>query len=185
MKRILLLAALCLVGVSSQAPAATFNLAPGSYDVLGDFGPTGWITGNSSPLISATPTGTYDPLNGQFYRLSALATVNDFGRTHVCISNQIGFCRDVIPDTPIFNVFDPDHDGVGNLNIDIHFSWLENITVSNPKVAILLPDGFTIVSHQVAAVPEPSTWAMLLLGFAGIVFMGGRRQRIIAPSNCM
>ena len=28
-----------------------------------------------------------------------------------------------------------------------------------------------------AAVPEPSTWAMMLLGFAGIVFMGARNRR--------
>ena len=30
---------------------------------------------------------------------------------------------------------------------------------------------------QVAAVPEPSTWAMMLLGFAGIVVMGARARR--------
>ena len=30
---------------------------------------------------------------------------------------------------------------------------------------------------QVAAVPEPSTWAMMLLGFAGIVVMGARNRR--------
>lgn len=32
------------------------------------------------------------------------------------------------------------------------------------------------VSIQVNAVPEPSTWAMLILGFAGIGFMAYRRQ---------
>jgi hypothetical protein len=32
-------------------------------------------------------------------------------------------------------------------------------------------------SAQVAAVPEPSTWAMMILGFAGIVFMGAKRRR--------
>ena len=30
---------------------------------------------------------------------------------------------------------------------------------------------------SVSAVPEPSTWAMLLLGFAGIGFMAYRRSR--------
>ena len=29
---------------------------------------------------------------------------------------------------------------------------------------------------QVAAVPEPSTWAMMILGFVGITFMGMRRR---------
>lgn len=34
-----------------------------------------------------------------------------------------------------------------------------------------LPDGFSVT-----AVPEPSTWAMLLIGFAGIGFMAYRRK---------
>jgi hypothetical protein len=42
-----------------------------------------------------------------------------------------------------------------------------------------LPEGFSI-----AAVPEPSTWALLLIGFAGIGFMGyrklGREKNFIA-----
>ena len=45
--------------------------------------------------------------------------------------------------------------------IGIHWSrWL----LAHPKV-------FTV-----AAVPEPSTWAMMLLGFAGIGFMAYRRK---------
>jgi hypothetical protein len=32
------------------------------------------------------------------------------------------------------------------------------------------------------AVPEPSTWAMMLLGFAGLGFMGYRRRKFLAPS---
>jgi hypothetical protein len=35
-----------------------------------------------------------------------------------------------------------------------------------------LPDGYSV-----AAVPEPSTWAMLLIGFAGIGFASYRRSR--------
>ena len=34
---------------------------------------------------------------------------------------------------------------------------------------------------QVAAVPEPSTWAMMILGFAGIGFIGYRRHNQRAP----
>jgi hypothetical protein len=30
---------------------------------------------------------------------------------------------------------------------------------------------------NVAAVPEPSTWAMMILGFAGVGFMAYRRQK--------
>ena len=34
------------------------------------------------------------------------------------------------------------------------------------------------VYGAVAPVPEPSTWAMMILGFAGVGFMGYRRSRI-------
>jgi PEP-CTERM motif len=36
-------------------------------------------------------------------------------------------------------------------------------------------DGTTFTS-AVSAVPEPSTWAMMLLGFAGVGFMAYRRK---------
>jgi hypothetical protein len=36
---------------------------------------------------------------------------------------------------------------------------------------------FISVGQQVGAVPEASTWAMMLLGFAGIVVMGAKRRR--------
>ena len=35
---------------------------------------------------------------------------------------------------------------------------------------------FTISGDGVAAVPEASTWAMMLLGFAGIGFLAYRRK---------
>jgi hypothetical protein len=33
------------------------------------------------------------------------------------------------------------------------------------------------VTYNASLVPEPSTWAMMLLGFAGLGFVGYRRQR--------
>jgi hypothetical protein len=33
-----------------------------------------------------------------------------------------------------------------------------------------------VTSGSITSVPEPSTWAMLLLGFAGIGFMAYRRK---------
>ena len=37
-------------------------------------------------------------------------------------------------------------------------------------------DGFVTISLE-STVPEPSTWAMMLLGFAGVGFAGYRRAR--------
>jgi hypothetical protein len=37
-----------------------------------------------------------------------------------------------------------------------------------------------IVGEFAGAVPEPSTWAMMILGFAGLGFMAYRRKNKIA-----
>jgi xanthine/uracil/vitamin C permease (AzgA family) len=38
-------------------------------------------------------------------------------------------------------------------------------------------DYYTVGSPMVAAVPEPSTWAMMILGFCGVGFMAYRRKK--------
>jgi hypothetical protein len=38
----------------------------------------------------------------------------------------------------------------------------------------------SVLQLQVAAVPEPSIWAMMILGFAGVGFMAYRRKNAMA-----
>jgi hypothetical protein len=48
---------------------------------------------------------------------------------------------------------------------------------------VLISGSLTIdsaTSDQIAAIPEPSTWAMLLIGFAGLGFMAYRRRNQIS-----
>jgi PEP-CTERM motif len=40
---------------------------------------------------------------------------------------------------------------------------------------VIVPETFTL-NATVGSVPEPSTWAMMILGFAGIGFMAYRRK---------
>ena len=55
-------------------------------------------------------------------------------------------------------------------------------------IFIDVPDGYTFdtvsghnySSSNVGAVPEPSTWAMMILGFAGLGFMAYRRKNKLA-----
>ena len=55
-------------------------------------------------------------------------------------------------------------------------TWFAGSTVSQPGDAILQgPAGSQ--SFAAAAVPEPSTWAMMLLSFAGLGYAGYRRAR--------
>jgi PEP-CTERM motif len=70
---------------------------------------------------------------------------------------------------------------------NLNFSFLKNslffdATVSDTfNISLTVYDGTTnqalaFVSEQVNAVPEPSTWAMMILGFAGVGFMAYRRR---------
>jgi hypothetical protein len=67
---------------------------------------------------------------------------------------------------------------------DIHFAeygdgWYDGSTWTNPEgktsTLKILAD-FTFETHA-PPVPEPSTWAMMILGFAGVGFMAYRRKR--------
>jgi hypothetical protein len=42
---------------------------------------------------------------------------------------------------------------------------------------VFFSDTYTVGTPQVAAVPEPSTWAMMILGFCGLGFMAYRRNQ--------
>jgi PEP-CTERM motif len=42
---------------------------------------------------------------------------------------------------------------------------------------LILPENIKIFVRSDLDVPEPSTWAMMILGFAGIGFMAYRRSR--------
>jgi hypothetical protein len=44
-------------------------------------------------------------------------------------------------------------------------------------VALSFASGHDYSSPNVAATPEPSTWAMTLLGFCGLAFVAQRRKR--------
>jgi hypothetical protein len=42
---------------------------------------------------------------------------------------------------------------------------------------LLTPNGANVSVQTVAGVPEPSTWAMMVAGFAGLGFLSYRRTR--------
>jgi hypothetical protein len=61
--------------------------------------------------------------------------------------------------------------GSATASIDPHIFF--DLGFVNPGYTLVLSDN---VGNTVGAVPEPSTWAMLILGFAGIGFMAYRRK---------
>jgi hypothetical protein len=50
-----------------------------------------------------------------------------------------------------------------------------SITIDDPTHGLVI-DNFTFATGLQSAVPEPSTWAMMILGFAGVGFLAYRRR---------
>lgn len=63
--------------------------------------------------------------------------------------------------------------GAGTHEFAFHFSRGGSGFGRSPYFGI---DGVSLVQQQVSAVPEPATWAMLLLGFAGVGVLAYRRK---------
>jgi hypothetical protein len=64
-----------------------------------------------------------------------------------------------------------------NYTFDFTGTGSDTLTISAQNdYCCFVIDNFSITGVPVSAVPEPSTWAMLLLGFSGIGFMAYRRK---------
>jgi hypothetical protein len=178
MKRILLLAALCLF--ATPVKAAMFQVENGSYDVTGDFSayPPWGMQGYFGYTFNASVNpGTYDAYNGPFYGYGVSVTVNSTMADGCSYSQVMSMCGRGLhnPGTGgAFYVNDPDGDGVAWLNVSA-YAFVQNMTIEYFDVWVNLPDGFTLAPH-VAAVPEPSTWIMMLIGFAGLVVVSNKGQ---------
>jgi hypothetical protein len=81
---------------------------------------------------------------------------------------------------------DPAHDSTGEttlaadgsvFKIDSFFDVFVELSLDS-----MVPLHATVGPIHLVAVPEPSTWAMMLLGFAGLGFGGYRRRRGLAGS---
>jgi hypothetical protein len=81
------------------------------------------------------------------------------------------------------SVLDLDTSGIavstaaGNFHIFGDGSPFSIGTVSGNDIFEIGPDGFGVGTLAVAAVPEPSTCSMMILGFVGIGFMAYRRKQ--------
>jgi hypothetical protein len=70
-----------------------------------------------------------------------------------------------------------------NTGSEVDF-WTENDGPSSASIGGIVNEGIGSESFQVlgvSAVPEPSTWAMMILGFLGIGFVAHRRKTNAAP----
>jgi hypothetical protein len=177
MRRIFLAVMTCIVFCESGYASAVFDIpaSTGNYQVVGNFpsdgpnpfSPTGGITASFDLIEEHIPGVT-----------SASIDVNIFsGLFHTeaitCISQNPGPCANsrgfsTMEITKTYNDL--------SVSAFIIASPLPQGTLASSffGVEVTLPDGFSLVDLA-APVPEPSTWAMLLIGFAGIGFATCRK----------
>jgi hypothetical protein len=152
MRRFALIAA--MLSLLGSAHATVFQL-PGDVTVYGNF----------SQYESFVPFDFSVEVfgNGNW---SVDVTVNGIEQSGCSIAgpHEGGGCTGTLLGGNQSALFLPSH------NINVSESWFGDVSIA---VFVDLPPGFTLT----APVPEPSTWAMMILGFAGIGAMAYRRRK--------
>jgi hypothetical protein len=161
---------LALMLATASASASTWNFS--FADAGGDSATGQFTTAGSGPNYTITAiSGTF---NGQ--AVNALdgyaAADNIFYSAGPYVSYQgLSFSLLGGPISQV-NVWYGDAAGVNGFT-GINY-WLD---INPTDVVGIGPDAGPLTSFTVtAAVPEPSTWAMMILGFAGVGFMAYRRR---------
>jgi PEP-CTERM motif len=145
-----------LTSTSTFTQAGTLvNVATGGTETFPGGSPTHWVGGNTSTtLLIDTVPGTGAKPNDLIVGSSPAANNG-------------------------FDQFDPYINGTGTFTIAASLSNVNSFTVSNVEFFFgTVPtevDGRP-GSFPVGSIPEPSTWAMMILGFFGVGFMAYRRK---------
>jgi hypothetical protein len=179
------LAVLLIGGVSASASTVTegYSWSGKYYNVSGSFDYDSAT--NAVLAINGTVTPLQAPATGG--SISGLITS---GSPFVPVAggNFYTYSNTFDPGTGTFNgdgllfAFGAGNYGefYNNPTPTVFFStWLPDGPANGPP-GLFIPGDIgilTVSAAAVAAVPEPSTWAMLLLGFAGVGFMAYRRKQ--------
>jgi len=143
---------------------------PTIIDTAGGIGPT---TGSASASahVSLTPAGGLG-LTG----FNAATFLNGSCDPSGCVNGtqHISMLSDTVYTVQVFASVGVSDNFAGSTSAwaDPHF-FIDPNFADGGEFSLLISPG---VGNSVSAVPEPSTWAMLLLGFAGIGFMTYRRK---------
>jgi hypothetical protein len=158
----------------------------------------------SPPITSITGsfTLTFDPSVGAIDQTTGIK-VNSLSDTS--IDTPIAFFAGPVGGSPFFISIGGNSDGAGMVltgtnDFLLSLQFANAGSLGNPQLALCNSGGscgdvgagalgsiytlttdpesaFFATTGTVSAVPEPSTWAMMLIGFAGIGFMAYRRSR--------
>jgi len=178
--------------------SALFSLSPASADTvvnwaigggsagLGGSDPSGTLSGRGTFTYSSSPTITNDgtgflitAITGSFTSAQSTSTIST---TNPGVIGPNGNFDDLyFPSAPAGLILDDfglgvllnngDQLGIGPVNGS---SGLYDVVSSDGQE---YDDVMFSVSAVTPAVPEPSTWAMMILGFCGLGFMAYRRKQ--------
>jgi hypothetical protein len=146
--------------------------------------PTGATTYGDGSLVDVVKGGSpvVSPFVGTSnhwadYSSTGIVDIATVGSAHV---------KDMIvgssptPNTGGFDNFDPYIYHTGTFTIDANLSNPNSFTISDVQFIFGTGPDATLAGSRggfpVGAIPEPSTWAMMVLGFAGVGFMAFRRK---------
>jgi hypothetical protein len=102
------------------------------------------------------------------------ATFNEATWEDAVFTNGTSFIP-AFPNTTEVSYNGPTGIGAGDsTSLNVGFSIPDSVTGPETFKVVLTP--------TTAAVPEPSTWAMMLVGFAGLAYAGFRRSRNTIPA---
>jgi hypothetical protein len=172
----LLIMAAALVGTASQASAAYFEFAgSGTWDSSANS--TSYSApGTSYSFVFDVPNPTSsNPTSASNFHYTLNGVTSSPTLTDVQFFDAgNGGGMDLHTDLGTISFFDA-------LNFGVPFDFSSSIAIGNYTSNIVIFDGINGnsvgTSHiAVSAVPEPSTWAMLLLGFLGVGFVAYRKN---------
>jgi len=190
-----LVAAFAVSGLLFFAPASRASLL--TYDLVP-------FNGNTSVSGTITTDGTLGVLTGSNIVNWTLNFTNVLGQSFTLIpaNGQLDFSGSALTATSsslVFNYDEPSGlsalffsyptpfpvvvDGweATNFSLDpLHYARLADTSDVNNSITnnLVIESGSETIA-TIAAIPEPSTWAMMILGFLGVCFMAYRRRNTV------
>ena len=171
MNKYLAAAALAVSSVLSSAPAfaaTVINFNDFGATQVGFFGNLNPATGNFTDEYTFTiPAGTLDGFIGSI-GLSFFQTNLEFGS--ITLNGQNVF--NVVSDSGLLEA--------RNLTNFLTSGGPQSLVINGRAQSLASYGGFFTLTEATPAVPEPATWAMMLLGF-GVIGAAMRRKRAPQP----
>ena len=173
------------VGDSTSITGWTVGGGQNSIDYIGSY----WIAANGFRSIDLNGLGagsisqTFDVVSGQTYQVSFQMAGNPAGGP--TLKTLTGTANATVYVPPGFNISGADLNNMGWLTHTFTFTATgssETLTFASTtfgnsgNVAYPFAFGPALDNVSVTAVPEASTWAMMILGFMGVGFMAYRRK---------